>query len=534
MSAFLLIPFLLAQPKDDVFDLPALLAPPLNVRILKATEKAGIVTEEVRFFSEKDGDKVVDIFALFSYPKGARNLPAFVWNQGGLYQATPHFTELGARRGYAALCIDFPIAGYRSSGGYPINSGLELPDNPRQAPIYHGAVALLRAVSFLQSRTEVDKDRIGMAGSSWGGFYTTLMIGVDPRLKAGASMFGSGSLHLGNNWWDGAGPDPKRNAAFRARWKTTLDPSARLAKSKTPIAWFTGTNDLFYWLPAVLDTYREAGGPKHLALLPNFDHALTPELDEQVFVWLDIHLKGETPFLDVSPPTREAKKSRTLTWTFDGKRKIDRAEVCVSFGPPGNWHSRYWLTLPARIEGTRCIVDIPPTRQPAFAFGSVIDGDGFRSSTPPLLLEGDPKAPRETLPYNGVAMWQPWSDKKKMEYLQLHGLPIPKIDADGAARFTAGKHALGPVYFSAGVRHRFTFQYEGGGGKPPHVALVGNSDGKMTAEGITLKPGETKGWETGKLEFTPPPAAAANLRVIITVHEKGTLRIRNLRLEPLP
>ena len=102
MSALLLIPFLLAQPKDAVFDLPALLAPPLNVRILKTTEKAGIVTEEVRFFSEKHGDKVVDIFALFSYPKDAKNLPAFIWNQGGLYQATPHFTEL-------ATALDVPM-----------------------------------------------------------------------------------------------------------------------------------------------------------------------------------------------------------------------------------------------------------------------------------------------------------------------------------------------------------------------------------------------------------------------------------------
>ena len=116
----------------------------------------------------------------------------------------PGATEPGAKRGYAALCIDFPQPGYRSTGGYPINSGLELGADPRQAPIYHGAVALLKAVSYLESRAEVDKDRIGMAGSSWGGFFTTLMVGIDPRLKVGACLYGTGNLQLGNAWWDGA------------------------------------------------------------------------------------------------------------------------------------------------------------------------------------------------------------------------------------------------------------------------------------------------------------------------------------------
>src|SRR4051812_24952246 len=94
----------LAQAKDPVFDLPVLLAPPLEARVLKSTETKGIITEEIMFHSHKDGDKRVDIFAFFSYPKGAKKLPAFVWNQGGLYQATTYWTEFGARRGYATLC----------------------------------------------------------------------------------------------------------------------------------------------------------------------------------------------------------------------------------------------------------------------------------------------------------------------------------------------------------------------------------------------------------------------------------------------
>ncbi len=206
----------LASP-DAVFDYQALTSTPLNPRVLKSSEKDGIVTEEVMFHSEMDGTNSVDIFGYFSYPKGAEKLPAYVWNQGGLYRATTYWTEFGARRGYAVLCIDFPLPGYRSTGGYPITSGIELGDDPKQAPIYHGAVALLKAVSFLESRKEVDKDRMGMAGSSWGGFYTTLMAGIDPRLRAATAMFGTGNLQLGNAWWDRDGNSAKHDAAQRAR-----------------------------------------------------------------------------------------------------------------------------------------------------------------------------------------------------------------------------------------------------------------------------------------------------------------------------
>src|SRR6266850_1891403 len=131
----LLLTSLLLGQADPVFDLKAILAPPLNARVTKTTEKAGIVTEEVMFHSETDGKKSVDIFAFFSYPKGARKLPAFIWNQGGLAQASTYWTEFGAKRGYATLCIDFPMPGYRSTGGYAITSGLELGDDPKKAPI---------------------------------------------------------------------------------------------------------------------------------------------------------------------------------------------------------------------------------------------------------------------------------------------------------------------------------------------------------------------------------------------------------------
>ncbi len=455
---------------DPVFDFDALVSTPLNPRILKASHRNGIVTEQVMYHSETDHGKDVEIFAFFSYPQGARKLPAFIWNQGGLGQASPGATEPAAGRGYAALCIDFPQPGYRSTGGYPINTGLDLGNDPRQAPIYHGAVALLKAVSYLQSRDEVDQDRIGMAGSSWGGFFTTLMVGVDPRLKVGACVFGSGSLQLGNAWWDGRSRNgkPPVSPADRQRWSHTLDPAWRLANANTPIAWFTGTNDEFYLMPGVMRTYELAAGSKRLMLVPNWHHALPVELhDEQIYAWLDQHLKQQPDAFEVEPlRARRSGDHSIAEWSFRGEASA--ADLIVSYGEAGNWRGRCWQTLSARIEGTKCTVELPASTLSGYAGGSVVDKRGIRLSTPLVRIDAtQPDTNRRVVipQYDGCGEWGGF-EANQIAYLVRHDRSgqrrwIPATSADAkegkqSAVLPGGTTTLAPILYTATIPHRFT------------------------------------------------------------------------------
>ena len=516
--------------KDPVFDVKALTATPLNPKVLKTTEKDGIVSEEVMFHSETDGEKSVDIFAFFSYPKGAKNLPAFVWNQAGLGQASTYFTELGAKRGYAAICIDLPLAGYRSTGGYQI-SGLEVGADPHQAPIYHGAVALLKAVSYLESRAEVDKDRIGMAGSSWGGFFTTLMIGIDPRLKVGSAMFGTGNLQLGSNW-----PIPETN---REKWQKTLDPAWRLQYSKTPIGWFTGTQDFAYWMPSIMATYEMAVGPKHLTLLPNWDHGLPPHLDEQVFVWLDAHLKNAPAFIKVTP-LKVSKQGNDLIaqWSFNGPRKAESADLILSYGDAGNWQNRYWITLKADIKDGTCTVKLPASILPYYISGAVTDGDKFRYSTPLLRVNSKDfgvKVSNALLDYNGASLWGDFEEDQVLRYLNPNGWAHPQVSTDAhtgqqAAVLKAGKTALPRLYFSVGIPQQFTAYMKAD--KPSEVAveLSGKFDGQVKSEQKTFQIGT--GWTKVSLPFTPPGASSANLAAAITVPEGSAMLVDSVSFAP--
>lgn len=530
ISALLITTCLVAGADETVFNLKELLAPPLNARTLKKTEQNGIVTEEVMFHSEADAGKDVEIFAFFSYPQHARQLPAFIWNQGGLAQASTYWTEFGAKRGYAALCIDFPMPGYRSTGSYPIVSGLELGDDPKRAPIYHGAVALLRAVSFLQSRSEVDGDKIGMAGSSWGGFYTTLMVGIDPRLKVGSCMFGSGRLDLGNLWWDGQGWDAKRDAAFRQRWRTTLDPAVRLADRKTPIAWFTGTNDQFYWLPSVVASYEAAAGPKHLALLPNWNHALTPEVDEQVFAWLDVHLKNAAAFTTLSPLTiRNEEEAR---WDFSGPRKIVRAELLLSHGEAGNWKSRFWQTIPAKIEGNTCIALLPKAAVPSFITATVTDQDGFRTATPLVRLAETATAAKPD--YDGASLWGGF-EPPHTKFLELHGLKMPTIikaakQGAQAAALKPGDTRLGPILFTSGLPHRLSLFLKSDTAAEVTLALEGRFDGRPMREQSLIK--AAPAWTQATLDFTPPNALTGDLNLVITLPPGAEISLDAVQFRP--
>ena len=518
---------------DPVFpDVKALSSTPLNARVLKTTEKDGIVIEEVLYHSEMDGTNSVDIFGFFGYPKGGKHLPAFVWNQSSMAPANTYFVELGAKRGYAVICIDFPLHGYRSTGGYPL-AGLVVGDDPPKAPLAHCAVALLKAVTYLESRPEVDKDRIGMAGSSWGGFMTTLMVGVDPRLKAGSCFFGTGNLQLGCFWFEGACADP----VYAERWRTTLDPAWRLATVHTPINWCTGTDDEYYWMPALMKTYAMAGGPKHLALIANWDHGLPPVMDDEVFGWLDVHLQGKPAYPQATPITVKKRGNELVgQWSFTAppERKIVAADLILSYGEAGNWRSRLWITLPVQMAGQTCTVTLPASTVPYFISGAVVEENGYRHSTP--LLQVDPRQYGVKVTPPVVDSFAEWGGFETS--LPAYMYAYPKIQTSPDARsgkqslvLKPGRFVLPQVLFIAGCRYQLTGYLKADQPTSVTVQLVGRFDRLRRTEERTVDVGTT--WTTVSLEYQTVPAMTTELSLIITSPNGRTVLLDDLSFRPV-
>ncbi len=165
---------------------------PLLAVIRGREERDGLVRERVTFA----GAPGQIVPALVIRPAGAAGrLPAVValHGLGGTKEGMVGLMEELARRGYLALAIDARwhgergpglqaamIRAYRGRGGHPY--------------VFDTVADLFRALDYLQSRPDVDPERLGMTGISMGGQETWIAAALDPRVKVAVPMIGVNSF----------------------------------------------------------------------------------------------------------------------------------------------------------------------------------------------------------------------------------------------------------------------------------------------------------------------------------------------------
>ena len=120
--------------------------------------------------------------------------PAILLQYGtGGNKKTNYIVEIGklfVSRGFVVLTIDSPNQGERRTDkSAPGPFGLVGTDQ-----IMHYCGDYSRAVDFLTSRPEVNKERLGYVGISWGAITGITYVAYDPRIKAMGSMVGGGNF----------------------------------------------------------------------------------------------------------------------------------------------------------------------------------------------------------------------------------------------------------------------------------------------------------------------------------------------------
>ena len=171
---------------------------PLNAEVVKSEVYDGLRIENVIFQSRKN----VYVTATFYVPENAKEkLPGIIMQcghspEGRLYSSYRRVCTTIAKSGLCVLGVDPVGQGERQS--YPELFGPT--DSPTKEHQYCGDQCLLagsvltkyfiadamRGIDYLQSRPEVDADKIGATGSSGGGTMTAVMGVVDDRIKAAA------------------------------------------------------------------------------------------------------------------------------------------------------------------------------------------------------------------------------------------------------------------------------------------------------------------------------------------------------------
>lgn len=344
--------------------------------------KDGLV-QEVYFAGEPYRGKPTRVFAYYARPAaGDGPFPAMVLVHGGGGQAFPEWAKLWAERGYCALAIDFAGNGpgrKRLEDGGPNQGDAEKfgafdDSNIRDMWTYHAIAAIIRGHSLLAAQKEVDANRIGITGISWGGYLTCIATGVDDRFKVSVPVYGCGFLHEDSVWLP---IFAKMKPDQRERWVAQFDPSRYLAGVRCPILFVNGTNDFAYPLGSYQKCYREVPGSVDLCITVRMPHGHQAGwAPKEIGLFVDSVLRDEKPLPRLAPSEVEGNVARSAL-TSKTATKSAALHYTADVGP---WQKRNWQSQPAEIKDARATAELPAARPLVFFFTVTDERDATVSS----------------------------------------------------------------------------------------------------------------------------------------------------------
>ena len=368
-----------AQSRTSLWNMRSLSRPPA------ATwgERKGLV-QEVYFQGEPFGGKTTRIFGYFAKPDGPGPFPGMVLVHGGGGKAFSEWALHWANRGYAAIAMD--LAG-RGPSGPLADGGPDQSDTTKFRPFkdadtremwsYHAVAAAIRAHSLLASLPDVDKNRIGLTGISWGGYLTCIIAGIDHRFKAAVPVYGCGFLHENSAWKEGI--LDKMPTDQRERWVRLFDPSQYLPAVRCPILFLNGTNDFAYPMDSYKKSYSLVKSPRTISVqirLPH-GHIWTYGI---VDAFIDSYLRGGKKLVCLGALTIHHGVAEA---TINSQERAAKAELYCT-NDTGKWQDRLWQSVPAKIGGHTIMAELPTTG-PSVFYLAVTDSNGNIVTTEHLM-----------------------------------------------------------------------------------------------------------------------------------------------------
>ena len=211
--------------------------------------------------------------------------------------------------------------------------------------MYHATANVMLAHSLLRSFPEVDAQKTGVWGISWGGYHTSIVAGVDDRFKIAVPQYGCGFLHENGAWAEGF---KKMKQPARDHWIRTWDPSMYVGSTRATMLFFTGARDGYYPLDSLMKTSALVRSPKYFAVGHEFGHGhFWDQRAKSVWRFLDATLKGQGELPAVSSPVIADGK---VTATVQNAGALNHAVLYFTTGPAKENSKRKWTAMPMTIE----------------------------------------------------------------------------------------------------------------------------------------------------------------------------------------
>lgn len=206
--------------------------------------------------------------------------------------------------------------------------------------MYHAVADTVLANSLLRSLPQVDADRVGLMGISWGGVITSTVVGIDDRFAFAIPTYGCGHLQNASNQY---GKELGDNAIYQNIW----DPMQRLGKAQMPILWFSWPRDQHFPLDCQAASYRASSGLRMVSLVPGMGHGHGPPWRRpESYAFAKAIVESGKPWCRQIDSGMGDGLYRV---SFASDKPLDKA-VLVSTIDSGITGSRTWVQTPAALE----------------------------------------------------------------------------------------------------------------------------------------------------------------------------------------
>jgi len=302
-------------------------------------------------------------FAYIGIPKSDKPVPAMVLIHGNGGRAFHEWVRIWNDLGYAAISMS--LEGYMPSGeangkkkhnhsgpsraGLFRDAGLPL----EEQWMTHALSNTILANSLLKSLPEVDAERIGIVGISWGAVVSSFVSGVDSRFKCAISVFGAGFLSESHGTFGGRGGRGGINTEEQKFW----DPATQLTKSSIPTLWVNSNKDVHFSVNITSRSFEATKENSRILINPDLQHGHVggwdPDILPEIYVFAEQTLKGGYPELGriiKQPTSRDVKLEYETAEVIEDATIYYLNEALTYYEAKGQYRQpEKWLTQSADI-----------------------------------------------------------------------------------------------------------------------------------------------------------------------------------------
>lgn len=256
------------------------------------------------FFDTLDYEgKPTRAFAYLGIPKSDTPVPAMVLVHGGGGKAFHEWVKIWNDRGYAAISMsleghmpDAKGAGklrHEFSGPQRVGMFNDIGKPLEGQWMYHAVSDIMIAHSLMRALPEVDAERIGVTGISWGGVLSSLVSGVDHRFKCAMPVYGAGFLYESKGHFKDMSARTPEDLAQRKFW----DPARHFSDGSMPTLWVNGDTDGHFSVNITSRSFEVTADHAYMTIHHAMRHGHPPGWRPndvpEIYAFADAVLKGE-------------------------------------------------------------------------------------------------------------------------------------------------------------------------------------------------------------------------------------------------